>query len=451
MASGNYKIDMSEGPIFSRLCSVALPLIATNMLQYAFNAADVAVVGKFAGDNALAAVGATSFIIYTVTTLFIGISSGANIVAARFFGAKDEEHLERAVHTAVALSFISGVLLTAIGMIFARVFLELSNCPSAVIDQSVLYFRLYFTGMIPFMIYTFCAAILRAFGDTKRPFRFLFISGIVNLVLNIIFVVGFKLDVAGVAIATVLSQILSAILVFRTLLHENGSARLYIGKIRIDRKIALDIIKIGIPAGVQSSLQHISNVVVQASVNSFGEFATAASSASNSVEQLVVASTMGFGHAHMSFVSQNYGAKRYDRIWKGLWTAMITSAALAAAIGILEVVFSDPLMHIFTDGEQTIVYAKQKLFYVCGFMFLQAIIQVCAASLRGIGYNMYPMLCSLIIACGIRVLWLVTVFRIPQYHQFSVIFIIYPISWALTALVEMLLFLRFFKIVKHQA
>ncbi len=442
-----YEIDMCSGPIFKKMLRFTLPLMASGALQLLFNAADIVVVGRFAGDNSLAAVGSTGSLVALFTNLFLGLSIGANVIAARYYGAKDQKALSETVHTAIMLSLISGLLLTLIGECLARQMLELMRSDEKVIGLSTLYLRVYFLGMTAMMVYNFSSAILRAAGDTRRPLYYLIIAGFINVVLNVFFVVVLKMDVAGVATATAVSQCVSAALVVRCLLKHGGAVSFELRKLRIHRDKLISIIRVGIPAGIQGVVFAISNVIVQSSINSFGATLMAGSAAANNIEAFFYVSLNAFHQATVSFTSQNYGAGESKRINRVVMCALACAFVVGTALGNIALLFGDKLLGIYSKSEPVIreglirMTINLRFYAVCGMM------DVMAGAVRGIGYSIMPMMVSMLGACGTRLLWIYTVFAQPKWHTTRMLFIAYPISWAITFCAHLVCFL----IVKKKA
>lgn len=416
-AKKTYEIDMLHGAILPKLLRFAVPLTLSTMLQLLFNAADVVVVGRWAGDNSLAAVGSNTSLIALLTNMFLGLSIGANILAARHFGAHEDEELSKTVHTSILLSLYSGVFLTVIGILGARTILIWMQCPANVLDLATLYLRIYFAGMTATMLYNFGAALLRASGDTQRPLYYLFASGVVNVILNLVFVIYFHMDVAGVALATVISQCISAALVVRCLVKETGPLRLDFRQLKIYPIKLKQIMQVGIPAGIQGMLFSLANVTVQSSVNSFGEVIMAGSSAAISIEQFIYANINAFYQANVAFTSQNYGAGDYRRIKKVAMISVVTGVVTTELLSVLAVYFGPQLLGIYSPSAEVVA----------------AGMDVIVGSLRGVGYNILPMLVTLMGACASRLIWLSTVFRLPAYHRIEMVYIVYPLSWVLTA------------------
>ena len=436
-----YEIDMCSGSILKKMLLFTIPLMLSSILQLLFNAADVVVVGRFAGDNSLAAVGSTTALINMLTNLFMGLSIGANVTAARDYGAKREEELSRTVHTAMMLSLISGLLLTVIGVFGAGKMLELMQTPEEVLPLASVYLRIYFAGITANMIYNFGSALLRAVGDTKRPLYYLLGAGVINVLLNLLFVIVFHMDVAGVALATVISQIISAFLVVRCLMLEKGGIRFILKKLGISRPKLFMIMRVGLPAGFQGIVFALSNVVIQSSVNGFGNIIVAGNSAAGNIEGFVYVSMNSFYQAAISFVSQNFGAGRYDRINRIVLTAQGCVITVGLLMGNLAVFFGEPLLGIYSDTPDVIAAGMIRLKIICGTYALCGIMDVMVGALRGIGYSVMPMIVSLLGACGLRLLWLATVFQMPEYHTIETVYLSYPITWTITLAVHIICYI----------
>lgn len=440
--TGAYELDMTTGALLPKMLRFALPLMASSLLQLLFNAADVAVVGKFAGDNSLAAVGSTSSLINLMTNLFLGLSIGANVLSAKYTGAGDKAGTSKVVHTAITVSFLSGCILTIIGLIFAPQFLALMKSPDGVIGLASLYLRVYFLGMPAMMLYNFGSSLLRSKGDTKRPLYFLTIAGVLNVVLNLIFVIVFHMDVAGVALATVISQYLSAALVFRCFLKEEDEAfRVVISKLKFDISTLWGLVKIGVPAGVQGVVFSFSNVIIQSSVNGFGEIFIAGSSAAASIEGFVWVSMNAFHQAALTFTSQNIGARKYSRINKIMLRSQGCAIVAGLVFGNLAFLFGRPLLQIYTDTPASIDAGMIRLSIICTTYCLCGMMDAIVGSIRGMGYGVTPTIVSILGACVLRLVWIATIFQVPQYHTPEVLFLSYPVSWAITFLTHLVCFL----------
>ena len=435
-----YEMDMCSGPILRKMLMFALPLMLSSILQLLFNAADIVVVGKFAGDNSLAAVGSNTALINLLTNLFIGLSIGANVVAARHYGAKAWDDLRRTVHTAMLLSMLSGALLLVLGVIGAEQMLIWMQTPEEVLPLATVYLRIYFLGMISTMVYNFGSALLRAVGDTKRPLYFLLCAGIINVILNLLFVIGFQMDVMGVAIATVISETVSALLVLRCLVKEKGGIHLELRAMRIDRKKMLQILRIGLPAGFQGVVCALSNVVIQSSVNIFGNIFVAGNSAAANLEGFVYMAMNAFYQTTLSFVSQNYGAGEQKRINRIVLLGEACVIVTGTLLGNMVVFFGNDLLQIYSNNPEVIAAGMVRLHYISMIYALCGIMDVMVGALRGIGYSIMPMIVSIVGVCVLRLIWLATVFQIPEFHKIETVYLSYPVTWILTSLVYIVFF-----------
>ncbi len=435
-----YEMDMCSGPILRKMLMFALPLMLSSILQLLFNAADIVVVGKFAGDNSLAAVGSNTALINLLTNLFIGLSIGANVVAARHYGAKAWDDLRRTVHTAMLLSMLSGALLLVLGVIGAEQMLIWMQTPEEVLPLATVYLRIYFLGMISTMVYNFGSALLRAVGDTKRPLYFLLCAGVINVILNLLFVIGFQMDVMGVAIATVISETVSALLVLRCLVKEKGGIHLELRAMRIDRKKMLQILRIGLPAGFQGVVFALSNVVIQSSVNIFGNIVVAGNSAAANLEGFVYMAMNAFYQTTLSFVSQNYGAGEQKRINRIVLLGEACVIVTGTLLGNMVVFFGNDLLQIYSNNPEVIAAGMVRLHYISMIYALCGIMDVMVGALRGIGYSIMPMIVSIVGVCVLRLIWLATVFQIPEFHKIETVYLSYPVTWILTSLVYIVFF-----------
>lgn len=435
-----YEMDMCSGTILRKMLMFALPLMLSSILQLLFNAADIVVVGKFAGDNSLAAVGSNTALINLLTNLFIGLSIGANVVAARHYGAKAWDDLRRTVHTAMLLSMLSGALLLVLGVIGAEQMLIWMQTPEEVLPLATVYLRIYFLGMISTMVYNFGSALLRAVGDTKRPLYFLLCAGIINVILNLLFVIGFQMDVMGVAIATVISETVSALLVLRCLVKEKGGIHLELRAMRIDRKKMLQILRIGLPAGFQGVVFALSNVVIQSSVNIFGNIVVAGNSAAANLEGFVYMAMNAFYQTTLSFVSQNYGAGEQKRINRIVLLGEACVIVTGTLLGNMVVFFGNDLLQIYSNNPEVIAAGMVRLHYISMIYALCGIMDVMVGALRGIGYSIMPMIVSIVGVCVLRLIWLATVFQIPEFHKIETVYLSYPVTWILTSLVYIVFF-----------
>lgn len=434
MKNNKYEIDMCNGTIMDKLISFALPLMISGMLQLMFNAVDIIVVGRFTGSQALAAVGSTTALICTFTNLFIGVSLGANVLAARFYASGKTKEMSETVHTAILLALISGIAMSVIGILCARESLVVIATPDDIIGQAVLYLRIYFLGMPFFMLYNYGAAILRAVGDTKRPLMYLIAAGTANAVLDLVLVIIFKMGVAGVAIGTITSQFISCVLVIRCLCKTDAIYKLYISKLRIKKYYLIQILKVGLPAGIQSTVINFSNVLLQSSVNSFGEIAMAGYTAANNILGFLYVSVNSVTQACMSFTSQNYGVRKFKRMDKVLADCAILSIIVSVVIGGGSYLLGHQILGIYTKQEDVIQCGMEILsistipYFLCGLM------DMIPGSMRGVGYSAVPMILSIIGTVGTRLVWIYGVF--PEHRSLYVLFMSYPVSWGLTIVMQ---------------
>ncbi|MCI9156773.1 MAG: MATE family efflux transporter [Lawsonibacter sp.] len=439
----SHSIDMCNGSLADKILLFALPLMASSLLQLLFNAADVVVVGRFAGKEALAAVGSNTSLINLMINLFVGLSVGTNVVVSRDLGAGRYDNVGRSVHTAMTLALASGVAMMIFGVVMVRQLLEWMSSPTDVIDLATIYLRIYFLGMPANLTYNFGAAILRAQGDTQRPLYFLTLAGVVNVVLNLVFVIGFHLDVAGVALATIISQYISAALVVRCLMLEPGPLHLDLKQLGLDRRLVTQILRVGLPAGFQGVVFSLSNVVIQSSLNSFNDPAlVAGAAAASNIEGFVYVTMNAFHQASISFVGQNYGAAKCDRVDRVAWLCAAFAALFGLVFGNLAYLFGAPLANIYAPGEADVIQqALTRMFYTACPYFLCGIMEVLAGVLRGLGSSVIPMLTSIAGACLLRLVWVATAF--PIYHTPACLYLSYPVSWLLTALFHLFFLMVF--------
>ena len=445
------QLDMTEGPIFKELVIFSIPLILSSVLQLLFNAADVIVVGRFAGDNSLAAVGSTSSFINLMLNLFLGLSVGASVVSANYFGAGKLNELKNTVHTSILVSFYSGILLTVAGVFLADPIMRAMQSPEEVRVLSVLYLRIYFGGITATLVYNFGSALLRSKGDTQRPLIILFAAGLINVLLNLFFVIVFNMGVAGVALATVISQCFAAFFVIFILIREKDGFKLELKMLKIHPYILGKIFKIGIPAGFQGMMFSISNMVIQSSVNSFGPVVIAGNSAGINIEGFVYLAMNGFAQGALTFVSQNMGAGKKERIKKMVFVANLSVLFVGEALGNLVVLFSPKILQIYSSNPLVIQAGVRRLAIVCSTYALCGIMDTMSNVIRGIGYSLLPMIVCIVGVCVFRILWLSTVFQNPLYHTEFIIFVSYPISWAVTFFAHCICFCLVFKKVKAEA
>ena len=431
-----YEIDMCNGTVLDKLISFSIPLMLSSILQLLFNAVDIVVVGRFSGSRALAAVGSTTALINVFTNLFIGVSLGANVLAARFYATKQEKQMSETVHTAVTFALISGIVMVFVGLFFSKAALLLMDTPSDVIGQSALYMRIYFAGMPFFMLYNYGAAILRAVGDTKRPLFFLIIAGIVNAALNLFLVIVLHLGVAGVAIATVIAQMISCLLVLRCLYRSDGSYQLRFSAMTIKWIYLEQIFQVGIPAGIQSTVINFSNVLLQSSVNSFGSIAMAGYTAANNIFGFLYAAANSITQACMSFTSQNYGAGKWKRMDKVLRNCILLSVVVSLILGGGSYLFGPELLKIYTSDPKVIQCGMEILLYTTVTYFMCGLMDLFPGALRGMGYSAIPMLLSIIGTVGTRIVWIFMIF--PRHRSLDVLFISYPASWLITIILQVI-------------
>lgn len=441
-----HKSDMLNGPLLPSIISYTIPIILTGLLQLLFNAADLVVVGT-KGDIYLSAVGATNAVTNLIVNLFIGLSTGAGVTLAHAIGCRDREAIHRTVHTALPTAILGGIVLTVVGIGFAESFLVWMDTPETVLPYATLYMRIYFAGMVFNMVYNFCAALLRAAGDTKGPLIYLTIAGICNVILNLVFVLGFGMTVDGVALATIISQGVSAVLVVRALMRRTDAAQLHLGKLRIHKAQILKITRLGLPAGIQGSLFSISNVLIQSSINSFGEVFMAGSTAAGSIEGFVYTSMNAFHQTAINFSGQNMGAGQYKRVRKimGICLACVTVVGLVIGCGVY--ILREPLLRIYITNSPNIAEAlaagSERMLYVCVPYFILGLMDVTTGMLRGLGSSVAPMVISILGVCGIRIGWIYTVFA--EHHTAGTLFVSYPISWLVTFLCEFAVFVIIYR------
>ena len=436
--TNKYEIDMCNGSILDKLISFSIPLMLSGILQLLFNAVDIIVVGRFTGSEALAAVGSTTALINVFVNFFIGISLGSNVLAARFFAAGKDKEMSETVHTAITLALISGVGMGIIGVLAAKGALMLMDTPDNVLNLSTLYMRIYFVGMPFFMLYNYGAAILRAVGDTKRPLLFLIISGSVNVVLNLIFVIRFHMGVAGVAIATVISQAISCVLVLRCLYRTESSYQLRFSRLGMKAKYVKQIFQVGVPAGIQSTIINFSNVLLQSSVNSFGSVAMAGYTAANNILGFLYVSINSVTQACMSFTSQNYAVRRFKRMDKILLECLGLTVAVSLVFGGGSYLFGSELMHIYTKSADVVACGVDIMLYTTVTYFLCGMMDLFPGALCGMGHSAVPMILSVIGTVGTRIVWIYLVF--PYHRALDFLFISYPVSWLLTIIMQVICF-----------
>ncbi|MCR4794290.1 MAG: MATE family efflux transporter [Ruminococcus sp.] len=445
----NRSSDMCEGPLFSRIILYTIPIILTGVLQLLFNAADLIVVGRCCGSISVGAVGATGALIALMINLFIGISVGAGVTVAHGLGSGRYEDVRKTVHTAIPTAIISGAFLTVIGICLSKTFLLLMDTPDDALPLAASYMRIYFCGTIASMLYNFGSAILRAAGDTKSPLYYLTAAGILNFFLNLFFVIVLKMDVAGVALATTISQIMSAVLIIRTLIKRDDACRLELKKMHIYSRQLKRILQIGLPAGIQSSLFAISNVIIQSSINSFGSVVMSGNAAAQNIEGFVYTSMNSYSQTALNFTGQNYGAQKIDRIRKIMWICLISVFCTGAVLGAAAMLFGDQLLSIYiTDSADAVKYGLVRMKYIMIPYFLCGLMDVATGLIRGLGRSVLPMLITVAGVVGIRLGWIYVVFRIPEYHTIQSLYISYAISWAATFIAEIIVFIFIMRKIK---
>lgn len=437
----NSNKTMLQGPLFGSIVSYTIPIILTGILQLLFNAADLVVVGRFCGSISVAAVGATGAITNLIVNLFIGLSVGAGVTVAQALGAREEEAVHRTVHTALPAALFSGLVLTVVGILFSETFLIWMGTPEDVLPLSAVYMRIYFAGISFTMVYNFSASILRAAGDTRSPLIYLSVSGVINVVLNVVFVTGFHMNVAGVALATTISQGISAILVVAALMRRTDACKLVLTKLRIYLPQLSKIVRIGLPAGIQSSLFSISNVMIQSSINSFGGVLMSGNAAAGNIEGFLYVTINSFHQTAVNYIGQNVGAQQYSRVKKCLWICLGCVSVVGFVLSLLIYGFGPQLLSIYiTDSQEAISYGMIRFAYASLPYFLCGLMDVSTGALRGMGASVTPMIISVLGVCGIRIGWILTIFQIPQFHTPQCLYISYPVSWTVTFLCQLMAF-----------
>ena len=432
MGKPKHSINMTEGHVLKKMLLFTLPLMGSSILQLLFNAADIIVIGRFAGDASLAAVGATSSLINLLVNLFVGLSIGANVLTARYYGARKDKDVSRTVHTSVMLSIVCGTALAVIGIAISKFVLGLMGTPEEILPLSALYMRIYFAGMPAMMLYNFGAAVLRAKGDTARPLIYLATAGVLNVVMNLFFVIVLHMDVAGVALATSLSQCVSAALIIRCLCGETDAFRLHKRLLHIDKRKLKLILEIGLPAGFQGMLFALSNVIIQSSINSYGKYVMAGSAASSNLENFTYFGMNAFSQAAISFTSQNMGAGKQERVRKVLICAVSCVIVTGVCMGGLTYIFGRPLLGIYTTSPIVVEEGMKRLMFICLPYFLCGLMDTMTGMIRGLGYSIVPMITSLMGACVLRIAWILTVCQLPAFHHIEYVYVSYPVTWIIT-------------------
>ena len=437
--AGRYEMDMCSGPILRKMLAFAVPLVCSSVLQLLFNAADIVVVGRFAGDHSLAAVGSNTSMINLLTNLFIGLSIGANVLTGICYGAKREKDLSETVHTSMLLSIFSGIFLAIGGFLCAHQILVWMQAPPEVLDLATLYLKIYFLAMPATLLYNFGSSILRAVGDTKRPLFYLVTAGIINVCFNLFFVIVCHLGVAGVGLATVIAEYISAALIIRCLMRSQGCCHLDLHQLGIVKGKLRQIMQIGLPAGMQGVVFSLSNVLIQSSINSFGSTAMAGNTASMNIENFIYISMNTFQQTAMSFTSQNYGAGEEKRIHKVLFICQGLVISVGLIFGVGAWLAGDTLLSIYSSDPNVIQFGKDRMAVICTAYFLCGIMDTMVGALRGVGYSLMPMIVSLIGACGLRIVWIFTAFQI--HRSLWMLYISYPITWIITGGVHILCYI----------
>lgn len=428
----SHEMNMTQGPMLKKFIIYTLVLMGTNLLQVLFNVADVAILGIFSSDNAVAAVGSTSSLIHLISGLFIGLSAGAGVVLSRHAGAQNMERANKLVGTSILLSLVCGVLLAVIGAVGAKQFLIWMNCDPEVLELATTYLIIYFLGMPIMMAYNFIASIMRAVGDSVRPMIYLLVGGVANIVLNIFFILVLKMDVAGVAIATIASQLISGALSIVALLKNTGYCKLKLKYLKFYKQEIIDVVKVGVPSGIQGCTFSLSNVIIQSYINAFGEVVMAGVSVASQVEQFVMVPMQSIGLACMAFVGQNYGAEKVDRIKTSIKYSMVISIIYGVVVGAIFVLLSGNICFIMTDDPVVVEYAKIKVFWLCAFSAIAGIYESLSGGMRAVGKSTTTMIICIVGVCVFRIVWMNTIFHLLP--TLNMIFCLYPITWAITAI-----------------
>lgn len=433
------QVDMLNGTLADKMVKFALPLAASSILQQLFNAADLAVVGRFASSQAMAAVGSNASVISLILNLFIGLSVGANVLVANLIGRGHREKINEAVHSIITLGLLSGIIMIALGTLIAPRILTLMGAPHEVLSLATLYLRIYFWAMPALMVYNFGSSILRSKGDSRRPLLAMSAAGVINVLLNLIFVIGFRLHVIGVAAATVISNLFSAGIIVWILMHEEEAFRLSLNKLRISLENLQAILKVGLPAGLQGIIFSLSNIVIQSSINSFGADAIAGSTAAQNFEFMVYCVINAFSQTAVTFTSQNFSAGKYDRCKKVFVLSMAIGLIAGAAVGAIFAVSRNHVIRLFTTDENVIGYALTRMLVVCLLDWMTGLYEISGGCLRGMGRSMTPAMLTVIGSCAVRLIWVWTV--VAAFHEFVILVMVYPVSWLITG--AMVLFAYF--------
>ena len=444
------EMDMTSGNLFKKIFLFSLPIILSGLLQLLYNAADLVVCGKFGSEHSVGAISATNSLINLIIQLFMGLSVGANVLMARCFGANLKEKGQRIVYTSIIMSAVLGVILGVFGAFCSGYFLVWMGTPDDLIGLSTLYLRIYFCG-VPFsLIYNFGAALLRAVGDTRRPFYFLAASGVFNVAFNFLFVVAFKMDVAGVALGTIISQAISAVCVMVCLVRNKGFFHFSFKEMRFYKNEALEIARVGLPAGLQGAIFSLSNVLIQSSVNKLGPYTVDGNGAAGSIEGFVYVSMNSVAQACIAFVSANFGAGNWGNIKKSVWYSIAYVCIFGITVGGLATIFAKQLLSIYLNNPEAIAAGYSRMLIICLTYSLCGLMDVMAYAIRGVGYSLLPTVVSLLGACGLRILWIYTIFKIDAMHSLQGLVISYPISWAITFAVHLTVFIIVYKKKKRE-
>lgn len=432
--------QITEGVIWKQLLIFFFPILLGTFFQQMYNTVDTIIVGRYVGTHALAAVGATSPLISLINGFFIGLSSGATVILSQFYGANDRSGIQNTIHTGIALSIVLGVLVTVIGCLGGPYILKLIDTPKSCIKDALVYTQIYYSGAIATMVYNMGASILRAMGDSKRPMLFLIFTCIVNIITDLLFVVGLRMGVAGAAVATVISQIVSALLVVWVMLRLPDESRLHFKKLRIHKNLLRNILQIGIPAGLQFITFDLANVLIQFGINSFGDVTVAAWTAANKAEAIVWMILGALGVAITTFVGQNFGAEKYKRVRRSIWVCMGMGVSLIGGICILLMIFRDTILTIFTPDMDVISLGSYIMTFTIPYIFIFTPVEVFAGAMRGTGYSVVPTAVTFISVCLFRVLWVIVI--VSRYHTIPMLAVVYPISWLLAAIAFFITYFR---------
>lgn len=439
-------MDLLHGPLAGNILLYAIPIILTSYLQLLFNAADLVVVGRFCGSVSVAAVGSTTALTHLFLNLFMGLSVGAGVAVAHAIGAGQTEEIEKTVHTAMLTSVLSGALMTVLGVAGAPLFLRWMSTPDSVLELATVYMKIYFAGIIFNLVYNFATSILRAAGDTRSPLLILLAAGVVNVILNIVFVVAFDLNVAGVAIATTISQALSAIAVTWVLMRRKDAVRFVPGKMCLSGPQLAQIIRIGLPAGIQSSMFSISNVMIQASINSFGDVLMSGNAAVSNVEGFTFVTVNGFHQTALNYIGQNTGAGQYDRVKKIFWWCMGYVTLAGLAVGGLGYLFRYTVLGLYiTDSPEAIEAGCLRMLFTTLPYFMYGWLDTITGAIRGLGASFLSMVLSVLGICGIRLFWILVIFAMPQFHTPFWLYVSYPVSWVITLTAQAIAFVAVYR------